>query len=311
MSLIISGGVFMDEYKLFDLYCYIDDFMKRLAENDKWKPLFDEWNGRRGPQRNLSLSEVVTLNVLRFFMRTLDLKTFTEEINSKYKDCFPRMTNYENFVKASNKSIKFILLYLYYLMKLNQKESTGGLYFLDSTKLPVCNNGNIPSHRVTKKYASRGKTSQGWFYGFKLHGACNDDRKLVNLVFSTGSEHDSKEVATLTEGMEGLFVGDAGYLLKQEEFEQLFERHKHILAAARKNMKKVMTKEQAQLLRKRSKIETIWGKLKERFLLVYNLARSITGLFRHYCYSLLSYMIDERTDKLERLIPDSIKYLNS
>ncbi|MDR0503863.1 MAG: transposase, partial [Treponema sp.] len=36
------------------------------------------------------------------------------------------------------------------------------LFFLDSTALSVCNNGNIPSHRVTKSFSSRGKTSKGW-----------------------------------------------------------------------------------------------------------------------------------------------------
>jgi hypothetical protein len=78
-----------------------------------------------------------------------------------------------------------------------------------------------------------------------------------------GSVHDNKETADLTEGLEGLFVGDAGYLLRQKEFRKLFEEHKRILSAARKNMKHLMTREQGVLFRKRSIIETVWDVLKE------------------------------------------------
>ena len=166
-----------------------------------------------------------------------------------------------------------------------------GLYFIDSTALSVCNNWNISTHRVTQGYSSRGKTSKGWFYGFKLHGVCDAWGNLVNLRFTTGNEHDSRQTEPLTEVLSGLFVGDAGYLLKQEVFQRLFEKHIRILSASRKNMKRLMTKEQGLLFRKRSIIETVWDVLKERYGLVFHLARSITGLFRHYGYSLLSHML--------------------
>jgi len=54
-----------------------------------------------------------------------------------------------------------------------------------------------------------------------------------------------------------LFVGEAGYLLRQQAFGRLFDKHKHILAASRKNMKRLMTEEQGRLLKKRSIIETV------------------------------------------------------
>jgi hypothetical protein len=54
-------------------------------------------------------------------------------------------------------------------------------------------------------------------------------------------------------------------------------------------MKRVMTQEQSHLFKSRSRIETIWGILKERFLLETNLARSLTGFFRHYVYAISSW----------------------
>ena len=251
----------MDETMLTTLYCIIDDFINALAATTDGREMLEGWKAKRGPQRRLSLSEVLTLNILRFYFHIFDLKAFVRLAECAYKPYFPGLPNYENFLKASNRSFPFTVLLVQYFLLINRRASRDGVFFLDSTALSVCTNGNIPAHRVTKEFASRGKTSKGWFYGFKLHGACDARGNLVSLRFTTGREHDSQEAGPLTEGLTGLFVGDAGYLLRQELFARLFERHKHILSAARKNMKRLMTEQQGRLLRKRSIIETVWDVL--------------------------------------------------
>jgi hypothetical protein len=282
----------MDETMLTTLYCIIDDFINAFISTAAGqKMIYSYWKPKRGPQRQLILSEVLTLNILRFSFHIFDLKAFVRLAECSYKTYFPGLPNYENFVKAANQSFPFTVIFLQYLIELNRRMSRDGLFFLDSTALSVCENWNISTHRVMKRYASRGKTGKGWFYGFKLHGACDKDGNIVGLRFSTGSKQDSQQAEVLIKGLKGLFVGDAGYLLKQEVFVRLFENHQRIMAASRKNMKRLMTEEDAGLLRKRSIIETVWGVLKERYGLVFHLARNITGLFRHYCYSLLSYML--------------------
>jgi len=281
----------MNETKLTTLYCIIDDFINTLKNTESGQKMLEAWKAKRGPQRQLSLSEILTLNILRFYYHIYDLKAFVRLAECTYKTYFPRLPNYENFLKAANRSFPFTLLLIQYLLLINRKMNKNGLYFIDSTALSVCNNWNISTHRVTQGYSSRGKTSKGWFYGFKLHGVCDAWGNLVNLRFTTGNEHDSRQTEPLTEVLSGLFVGDAGYLLKQEVFQRLFEKHIRILSASRKNMKRLMTKEQGLLFRKRSIIETVWDVLKERYGLVFHLARSITGLFRHYGYSLLSHML--------------------
>jgi hypothetical protein len=281
----------MNETMLITLYCIIDDFINTLTHTASGQKMLVSWKAKRGPQRRLSLSEVVTLNILRFLFHIGDLKAFVRLAESNFKTYFPQLPNYENVLKASNQSFPFTVLLLQYLLELNRQINKDGLFFLDSTALSVCTNWNIPTHKVMKEFATRGKTSKGWFYGFKLHGACDAWGNFVSLRFGTGSEHDNQQAEALTDGLSGLFVGDAGYLLKQEVFVRLFEKHKRILSAARKNMKRMMTLEQGLLLRKWSIIETKWGVLKERFGFVFHLARSVTRLFRHYYYSLLSSML--------------------
>jgi hypothetical protein len=41
----------------------------------------------------------------------------------------------------------------------------------------------------------------------------------------------------------GVFAGDTGYLLKEEAFRELYERHRYMMIATRRNMKRVMAGE--------------------------------------------------------------------
>jgi hypothetical protein len=52
-----------------------------------------------------------------------------------------------------------------------------------------------------------------------------------------------------------------------------------------------MAKGLGSLFKARSCIETVWGVLKERFGIIFNPARNPRGLFRHYFYNLVAYMI--------------------
>jgi hypothetical protein len=233
----------------------------------------------------------MTLNILRFYLRVHDLKTFHRLVQNVYQEYFPGLPNYENFLKATNRSFPAIVVFMKYMLFLTRVSRRGGTYFIDATALSVCENPSINSHRVTKGYAVRGKTSRGWFFGFKAHGVCTKAGELLEVFFTPGNVHDSQVVSETTEGLEGVFVGDAGYLLKEEVFRELYEQHRHIMSAARKNMKRVMSEGQKQMLRDRRCIETIGDVLKERFQLVYHLARGMTGLFRHYVYSITSFLL--------------------
>lgn len=117
-------------------------------------------------------------------------------------------------------------------------------HFVDSTDVPVCKSHNIYKYRVTKEIAGRGKTSKGWFYGFKLPGVCNSVGDLESVFFTPGNVHDNRVLKDLIVNLEGIFVCDAGYLLKQDELEKFFEAGKPLYIAMRNNMKRLMTKAQ-------------------------------------------------------------------
>lgn len=58
--------------------------------------------------------------------------------------------------------------------------------------------------------ARKGKTSKGWFKGFKVHVGVNQMRIPLRAVFTTGNKHDSPQLKKLLVQCEFL-LGDAGY----------------------------------------------------------------------------------------------------
>ena len=294
----------MNNY-ITELYVFIDNFLKIYLSTEIGNQMYiTYWKNKRGFSKSLTLSEVVTLNLVRFYYNISDLKSFHRLLKNDLTKYFPNTPNYENFLKSTNKSLGFILVILKYLLHKNSR-CDSKYHFIDSTDLPVCKNYNIFYHKVTKEVSERGKTSKGWFYGLKLHGVCNIFGALENIYFTSGNIHDNQVLDELLKDITGIFVCDSGYLLKEEDLKKFIELNKEFFIATRKNMKRIMNKEQKKLFKKRSRIETNWSVLKKRFNMVYSCARSVFGLLRHYIYSVVSFMLRDTKGNI-RLIDSNI-----
>ena len=247
----------MTENDLIALYINIEDFYNRFIETEAGKKALSHYYGKRGPKRRMTVPEVMTLNILRIFDRTADLKTFHAHAENEYKKYFPELTNYENFLKATNKSAPFIAAYVQYQLYLARKNCTESVFYLDSTPVSVCENRYISSNKVSKGVASRGKSTKG----------C------------------------------------AGYILKKDEQKKMYESGRKPCTATRKNMRHPMTKEQFQLLRNRNCIENVWSVMKKNYNLIYHAARSVTGMFRHFFYSISAFLLHSSYKKSESFLP--------
>ncbi len=289
----------MTENDLIELYCIIDNFYQRFIMTTAGKKNLELYYGKRGPSRRMTVPEIMTLNIARILDRIADLKTFHKNAAVNYIEYFPNLTNYENFMKATNKATGFILAFLQYQLYLNRRKCKDDTFYLDSTP-----NRYIASHKVTKGIASRGKSTKGWFYGFKLQGVCTKDGTLVKLCFRPGKEHDSQAFDDSTKGLFGTFVTDAGYLLKDKELMKMYESGRKPCTAARKNMKRMITAEQNQLLLNRNRIENVWSVMKLNYNLIYHKARSITGIFRHFFYSISAFLFHFVDNETQWFLPN-------
>ena len=149
----------MTENDLVELYCTIDDFYQCFIKTEPGKKNLAEYYGKRGPRRSMTVPEVMTLNIVRILDRTGDLKTFHKTACLHYRSYFPNLTNYENFMKASNKAVGFIAAFIQVQLYLNQENCNENTFFLDSTPVTVFENRYISSHKVANAIASRGKST--------------------------------------------------------------------------------------------------------------------------------------------------------
>jgi hypothetical protein len=107
---------------------------------------------------------------------------------------------------------------------------------------------------VFKAYAGRGKSSTGWFYGFKLHPVINDCREICSFCLTPGNVD---VIDRLCREVKGKLFGDRGYICR-ELFECLYEQGIPLITRLRKNMKNVLTgMSDKLLLRKRAVIESV------------------------------------------------------
>ena len=59
--------------------------------------------------------------------------------------------------------------------------------FIDSTPIRVGKNKRIKRNKVFEGLTKVGKSTMGYFFGFKLHIVINDKRELLNFVISPGN----------------------------------------------------------------------------------------------------------------------------
>lgn len=238
------------------LYCSIDDFWKEFRE--KWgEHLIDSGKSKRGPEPELSASEMMTIVILFHQSNYRTFKHFYGHICVHFRSCFPKLISYDRFIHTMK--ALFIPLFAYLLRQAGQ---VTGIAFIDSTSIAVCHNKRIRRNKVFKNLAKRGKTTAGWFYGFKLHLIINDKGEILAFQLTPGNVSDVSMTETLTKGIVGKLFGDKRYI-SADLGEKLFKRGLQLFTTLKSNMRqKLMSLKDKLLLRKRSLIETVNDQLK-------------------------------------------------
>jgi hypothetical protein len=239
------------------LYCSVDDFFKTFHKKRE-KQFIGSDKKKRGPSGKLSVPEMMTIFILFHQSNYRTFKHFYKNyVHLFLRKEFPNLISYSRFVSI----IKTLFIPLFAYLIHNKGENTG-YSFIDSTKLQVCNNKRINRNKVFKGLAKRGKTTMGWFFGFKLHLIVNDKGEILSFLLTPGNVSDIAILNDISKGIFGKLFGDKGYICAKET-EKLYKRGLHLITTIRKNMKnKLISIWDKLLLRKRSIIETINDQLK-------------------------------------------------
>ena len=272
----------------------IDEFCKEFEPIWKQRLLANKQK-RRNRERSLSLSEVMTILVLFHIYGYRNLKQFYLEFVSEHLQSeFPALVSYPRFVQFEQEALIPLAAYLQ-----TKRGRCTGVSFIDSTKLIVCENLRIAQHKQFADLAKRGKTSVGWFFGFKLHLIINDCGELLSWFVTPGNCDDRKPVPHLAKGLWGKLFGDKGYISNPLKL-FLGEQNLELITKAKKNQKNItpLLTEDKILLRKRAIIETVIDQLKNISQIEHTRHRSFWNFLVNLVSGLIAYTWREKKTAL-------------
>ena len=274
--------------KITEIFCIADDFCKEFDSNMKEMTLKADGKKHRNRKASLSDAEIMTILICFHFGSFRCFKHYyLHYVKVHLVDMFPTAVSYNRFVELEARvSIQMML----FLQLCCFGECTG-ISFIDSTCVPVCHNKRIKRNKVFKEYAQVGKSTMGWFYGFKLHLICNERGEILNFILTRGNvdDRDEKVFNRLSDNIIGKLYADKGYI-SQSLFDKLFSNDIHIVTGLRANMKnKLMPLYDKIMLRKRSVIETINDELKNVAQLVHSRHRSLNNFLMNVLAVIAAY----------------------
>lgn len=284
------------------VFCEIDDFCK-VFEVIWRKHLIG--NGRvRNRQTSLSMAEVMTILVMYHESGYKNLKSFyLREIGVKYRREFPVLVSYNRFVELQQRCVMPLFFYL-----VCKRGNCTGISFIDATALKVCHNLRIRSHKVFKGSATRDKSSTGWYFGFKLHLAVNEQGEILGFYLTAANVDERVPADWITQNCWGKLVGDKGYI-SQSLFEKLMHRGLKLITKLRRNMKdRLLEMEDKLLLRKRSIIETINDQLKNISNIEHTRHRSLWNFLGNLASGLIAYSWKEKKPSLNLNFTDLVPF---
>lgn len=267
-----------------EIFCDIDDFCKQyLKQNSVY--LLPNPNRKRDRESQMSMSEIMTIVVLFQMSHYRTFKDFyCESILQDMKSYFPNALSYTRFVACKPAALMLLAAYL-----LSKTGEHTGLYYIDSTTLRICHNKRIYRNKVFKGIARRGKSTMGWFYGFKLHIVINHQGDLVSFCLTKGNVDDRAVVRKLMANLKGLGAGDKGYL-GQALADELAEHNLRFLTKVRKNMKqKMLSAFEIFFLKHRGIVETIIDQLKNLYHVEHSRHRSPINFLVNTVAALIAY----------------------
>ena len=276
--------------RLVEDFCQFDDFCQAFGPHWEARLLSQEAQPakKRGPQAGLADSEIMTILVLYHSSQFRNFRTFYEGVVlTLLRSAFPKAPCYARFI-AVTKHV-WVPLTVFLLTRMGRRT---GLYYIDSTPLPVCHPRRINRHKVFAGLAERGKTSLGWFFGFKLHLVFNHERQIVALKLTPGNVNDTTPVPDLTQGLIGKLFGDQGYV-GNDLAQRLLRRGLALMTRVRRNMKRLpVSFLDKALLNGRNIVETIIGQIKEFSALRLPKHRSVFNAFTHITAAIVAYQIN-------------------
>lgn len=272
-------------FNLDALFWQVDEFCQSFEPQWHQQQLLDNPN-RRQRRRRLSLSEIMTLLIAYHQSDYRCFKQFyLKHVCCFWRQEFPQLVSYNRFVEWMPSTV--VPLYIYLRSCFGR---CSGISFIDATSLRVCHNRRIHSHRALSSLAARGKTSVGWFYGFKLHLVINHKGELLECCLTPGNTDDRHPTPQLLSSLFGKVFADKGYISHKLAQTLRHELGIQLITRIRRNMNnQLMLMSDKLLLRHRGVIESVIEQLKNCCNIEHSRHRSPANFMVNLLSGLIAY----------------------
>ena len=268
------------------VFCDVDDFCKEYERYCMHSLMMEKQ--RIIPKTRMALSEIMTILIMYHLSGYRTFKWYyTKYVMVYQKKNYPDLVSYNRFVEIMEYALVPLVLYIVRARFVK----CSGISFADSTPIKVCDNHRIRTNHVFSEYAKMGKSSMGWFYGFKLHLIINEQGEILSFCLTSGNVDDRNEAVmdSLTKEIFGKLFADRG-CISQKLFENLLKKDITLITRAKKNMKnKLMDYYDRLMLRKRTVIESVNDFLKNICNIEHSRHRSITNFLVNLVSALAAY----------------------
>lgn len=186
-----------------EIYTFVDDYLKAHPGCAGW---------RRSPhaQPRFTDSEVITLALLQGALQVATLKQTYRMVAHNWRAAFPHLPCYAEWLRRLHQLTTHVGLLL---EASSAADATLALHLIDSKPLPLCHPLRHGRVRLLREDGARfGKTSKGWFFGFKLHVLRHISGRIRNIVLTPAATDDRDPALALMEAADGgITLGDMGY----------------------------------------------------------------------------------------------------
>jgi transposase len=244
------------EEQMTAVYVFVDDYLKAHPAQAHW---------RRSPHHEPSFTdaEVLTIALLQGCLGVATLKQAHQFVAANHRAAFPFLPRYAQWL-ARLHALSGLAGQLLQAVG-NRVPGSERLYFLDSKPIPVCKpirHGRVRLLRDEGAYF--GKTSCGWFFGFKLHGLVHPTGAILAAVLTPGNWPDQDLALPLAWSVSGgIALADLAY--RGPVLAQTLQEEADLLlltpAAAGENKQ-----QRALISRLRERVETTFRALWARFI---------------------------------------------
>ena len=188
------------------LFVFVDDFCQA-------HPKLLAWRRSNNGSPAFTDAEVLAIGLMQGSLGVPTLRKTYDLARDNLGGAFPRLPGYKQWLRRLH-ALAAVSGALMRAAAALVVLSPVRLYLLDSKPIPVCKplrHGRVRLLREAGAYF--GRTTKGWFFGFKLHLVTHAEGPILGAVLTPGNWGDRWVAPALCEatGGDGVALGDGGY----------------------------------------------------------------------------------------------------